>query len=86
MVTATVTSKGQIVIPAKIRRRHGIKAGVRFRITERGDKIVLQPLTKEYFEKMCGILRDDKKESLTEALLKERRSEREREERKWSKF
>ena len=39
----TATSKGQIVIPASIRRRLGIKAGTRIKIEEHGDEIILKP-------------------------------------------
>ena len=56
MIMATVTAKGQIVIPSKIRQRLKIKKGTKMCIVEKGDQIILQPLTGEYFEKMAGIL------------------------------
>ena len=39
MVTTTVSSKGQLVLPAEIRRRDGIKPGQKFEIerVERGE-------------------------------------------------
>ena len=83
MNTAIVTTKGQIVIPSKIRRRHNIKSGTKLCILEKGDQILLQPLTDEYFEKMAGIL--NTKGKLTKALLEERARDKELEERKWSK-
>jgi len=39
----TLSSKGQIVIPLKIRQRHGWKPGVCFSIIVEGDTIVLRP-------------------------------------------
>ena len=50
MTTIIVTTKGQIVIPSKIRRRHNIRRGTKLCILENGDQIVLQPLTSDYFE------------------------------------
>ena len=83
MVTAIVTSKGQIVIPSKIRRHFNIKTGTRLCIIEKEHEIVLQPLTEEYFEKAAGIL--GTKGKLTQAILQERRNEKEKEAKKWSK-
>ena len=78
MTTAIVTSKGQIVIPSKIRRRLNIKKGTKLCIVEKGDQLILQPLTEDYFEKMAGIL--NTKGKLTKAILEERTKEKELEE------
>ena len=53
----SVTVKGQVVIPAKIRYRLGIKKGSKFHVEERNGEIILRPLTKEYFQRMSGILK-----------------------------
>ena len=84
MIMATVTAKGQIVIPSEIRQRLKIKRGTKLCIVEKGDQIILQPLTGEYFEKMAGIL--NTKGKLTKAILNERKKEKELEKNKWSKF
>ena len=52
-----VTIKGQVVIPAKIRHRLGIKKGSRFHVEERNGEIILRPLNRDYFKKMSGILK-----------------------------
>lgn len=83
MDTAVVTTKGQIVIPSKIRRRHNIKSGTKLCILEKGEQILLQPLTAEYFEKMAGILNTRGK--LTKALFEERAKDKVLEEKKWSR-
>lgn len=83
MTTAVATTKGQIVIPSKIRRRHNIKRGTKLSIVEKGDQIVLQPLTEEYFEKMAGVL--NTKGKLAKTVLKERAKEKTMEEKKWSR-
>ena len=56
MTTAVVTSKGQIVIPSKIRRRLNIKRGTKLYIEERDDELILKAVTPAYFEKIAGVL------------------------------
>jgi AbrB family looped-hinge helix DNA binding protein len=56
-MNATFTSKGQLVIPAKLRRKHKIEAGTKVRILEdRFGRIVLQPITDEYIRRVRGML------------------------------
>jgi AbrB family looped-hinge helix DNA binding protein len=56
-LSGTVTSKGQLVIPAELRRKNGIKAGtkVHFLEDELG-RIVLQPVTEEFIDRLTGCL------------------------------
>lgn len=77
MDTASVTSKGQLVVPARLRRRYGIKAGTKIRFIERPDGILFQPVTPEYIRSVCGMLSSDT--SVTADLLEERARDRERE-------
>ncbi len=77
--TSVVTTKGQLVIPAPMRRRHGIKRGTRVCLIEEGDKIVLRPLTSDYFQKAAGMLGTGGK--ALKALLDEHARDRERENR-----
>ena len=44
MITTVMTTKGQIVIPSKIRRKLNINTGSKLYIEERGDEIVLKPV------------------------------------------
>jgi len=76
MTTTVVTSKGQIVIPSKIRRRLSIKKGTRLSIEEKGDELIIRTVTAAYFEKMAGTL--PTKGRLTHLLLKERTKDREK--------
>jgi len=56
-MSATVTSKGQLVIPAALRRKHMIAAGTRVKILEdQFGRIVLQPDTDEYISRVRGFL------------------------------
>jgi AbrB family looped-hinge helix DNA binding protein len=77
METGIVTIKGQVVIPSKMRRRLGIGKGARVCFIERDDDIVIRPLTKDYFEKMAGVLRTRGK--LSKSLLTARQEDRIRE-------
>ena len=81
---ATVTSKGQIVIPAKLRRRFGIRKGTRVSFIEEDHRLVLQPLTEEYIDSIWGSLKGGP--SLTDALQEARRRDFESEERKIQEF
>ena len=77
--TSVVTTKGQVVIPRRIRAKFHIKKGTRICFELGGGEIVLKPLTQEYFEKMAGILGAGGK--ATKALLDERVKDRQREDR-----
>ena len=78
METATVTSKGQLVVPARIRRKYGIKPGTKICFIEQNREILFQPVTKEYIRGVCGMLKS--KTSMTQELLRERARDLEREE------
>lgn len=80
MDTFAVTVKGQIVIPARIRRKMGIKRGTKICFIDKGDEVVLKPLTREYFKKMAGFMKTEGR--LTKALLEERAKDREREDKR----
>ena len=82
MTTATMTAKGQIVIPSRIRKHLNLTKGTRLCIIEKGDTVILKPLTEGYLDRIMGMLKGS---NLTEELLKERRREREREDKQWSK-
>ncbi len=79
MTTTIVTAKGQIVIPSRIRRKMNIEQGTKLYIEERGDELVLKPVTPDYLEKLSGVLKTEGK--LSKALLKERAQENFRKER-----
>ena len=56
-VSATFTSKRQLVVPAELRRKHGIEAGTRVKFLEdQFGRIVLQPITEEYIDRLMGCL------------------------------
>lgn len=71
--SSTVTTKGQLVIPAKLRRKYGIRKGTRVVFLEEGHRLILQPLTKEFIAGLRGSLRGSK---ALEYLLAERKQDR----------
>ncbi len=73
MAIVKTLSKGQIVIPADIRKRYHIKPGTKIQIMEYGGIIYLIPPTENPINAACGIL--PSKPSLSEKLLKERKGE-----------
>ena len=77
METSIVTIKGQMVVPAKIRKKLGIKKGTKVAIIENQDSFTVRPLDKKYFEQFAGIL--PAKGKASKVLLEERRKDREHE-------
>jgi len=75
MDSVYVTTRGRIVIPARLRRKLGIKPGTKVCFIEHGSEILFQPLTKQYIRSICGILKDTT--SATAELLIERKKDRE---------
>ncbi|MFZ5880453.1 MAG: AbrB/MazE/SpoVT family DNA-binding domain-containing protein [Chloroflexota bacterium] len=71
------TVKGQIVIPAALRRKYGIKNGTKIIVTDIGDAIVLKPVTEQYLRNLQGSL---KGKGGLKTLVDERNKDREREE------
>ena len=76
METGYVTTKGQLVIPAKMRRKFGIKPGTRVNFFEEKDGIKIIPVTSETIKKNIGFLGSDGP-SLLKALKEEKKLERE---------
>lgn len=63
------TIKGQIVIPAPLRKKYGITEGTRIVITDNGLEIILRPITREYLKSLRGSLKGSK---ALEVLMEER--------------
>ncbi len=69
-----VTTKGQLVIPAKLRKKLGIRKGTKVAIQEEGLRIILQPITPEYIRSLRGSLKG--KPSALDYLLEQRKRDR----------
>lgn len=77
-MTVTVSAKGQLVIPAMLRKRYHIRPGSRIELLDTGRQIVMVPVpknAKDAFEASRGML----KGYSTKEFLQWRRRERRRE-------
>ena len=74
METSIVTSKGQVVIPSKLRRKYGIKNGTRIHFYEVNGEMRIVPVTPELIDKNIGLL--GTKGKLMRALLEDKKRER----------
>ena len=74
--TAVVSSKGQIVIPAKLRKRYRLGEGTTIVFQEERGRLVLEPSNFEAIYALQGSLREFPLEA---SLNEERRAERARE-------
>jgi AbrB family looped-hinge helix DNA binding protein len=53
-----VATRGRVVIPARLRRKLGIKPGTKVCFIERGSDILFRPITKQYIRSICGMLKN----------------------------
>jgi AbrB family looped-hinge helix DNA binding protein len=72
--TSTVTTKGQLVIPAKLRRKYSIHKGTQVAFLEDQGRLILQPITPEFIRSLRGSLQDGP--SALDSLLEDRKRER----------
>lgn len=71
MVTATLTSKGQVTIPKRVRKSLGLQSGDRIAFVIRGDsEVSLKPLNKSVDE-VFGKLHDPDQAPRTVEEMKE---------------
>ena len=66
----TLTERGQTAVPAKIRKRFGIRTGQKLEWTEDGSVIYLLPASRDPIKGFRG---SSKRSGLTDILLWERR-------------
>jgi AbrB family looped-hinge helix DNA binding protein len=52
-----VTSKGQLVIPAELRRKHAIRSGTRVRFEDTEGGIIVRPVSEDAIDRLYGILK-----------------------------
>ena len=57
---SSITVKGQIVIPTSLRRKYGIKPGTKIQIYDDGERIILKPVTDQFYRKLRGSLKGNK--------------------------
>lgn len=78
MSVATVSSKGQLVIPKEIRDILGIKPKQKVLLKVVKNHVEIEPLPENPVKSFCGIFKEGT--SLTKALLKQRKADKKHEE------
>ena len=78
VTTAVISSKGQIVIPAALRRKYRLKEGTVVAFREEDGHLVLEP---DPFAAVLALQGAFKGHNLEKMLMEDRRKEREREDR-----
>lgn len=58
METSILTTKGQLLIPKRIRNKYGIKAGIKVTFLETPQGVVIKPMDAAYFESFAGLYKD----------------------------
>ena len=59
METSVLTSKGQLLIPKRLRSKYGIKSGVKVAFIETPAGVILKPMDENFFNQFVGMLKDE---------------------------
>ena len=57
METSILTTKGQLLIPKRLRNKYGIKSGVKVVFEETPKGVLITPMNEQYFKSFAGILK-----------------------------
>ena len=79
METSILTSKGQLLIPKRLRMKYGIKSGVKVIFEETDKGVLIKPMNEQYFKSFAGILKGG---NLAEDMKKMKEEEKTLEEKK----
>lgn len=82
MQTSVLTSKGQLLIPVKLRKKYGMEPGVKMTFEETANGVIIRPVNEQYFKSLRGILSSTGK--LKEEMKAYKAGEQKREDHKMS--
>ncbi len=74
METVVMSTKGQVIIPARIRKKYGLKSGEKLIIEDGNSYIKMIPKTAD-LTKLCGILKGHLDSSSVRKQIEEMRKE-----------
>lgn len=86
MLETTMSTKGQVVIPAEIRRRRKLEPSAKFEVRDTEEGILLVPRQKHDWRRSRGMLKKYGDRSALDDWAEYKREERELEEAKWRRF
>ena len=69
------TVKGQVVIPAPLRKKYGITEGTKIVVIDTGNEILLRPITPQYLKNLRGSLKGT---GALQVLMDERKKDKAR--------
>jgi AbrB family looped-hinge helix DNA binding protein len=59
METSILTSKGQLLIPKRLRNKYGIKSGVKVAFLETPQGLVVKAMDENFFNQFVGMFKDE---------------------------
>lgn len=80
MLAVNTLSKGQVVLPASVRKKLGIEPGTRLAVTVRDNLVELRPLPKDPIRALYGCLKGPDGADIIREYQEEKRREIERDE------
>jgi len=81
-ISSKVTSKGQVVIPKRLRVKYGIRSSTAIRWVEKDQGILMVPESEDPIVEARGMLKGS---GILKAYLKEKRLEKQREDERFAK-
>lgn len=82
MENSILTSKGQLLIPKRLRDKYGIEPGTKVIFEETPDGVLVKPMNEQFFKQYIGVLKsngnlkDEMKQLKQEEILLEERKEK----------
>jgi AbrB family looped-hinge helix DNA binding protein len=81
-ISSKVTSKGQVVIPKRLRVKYGIRSATAIRWVEKDKGILMVPESEDPIVEARGMLKGS---GILKAYLKEKKLEKQREDKRFAK-
>ena len=81
-LSSRVTSKGQVVIPKKLREKYGIRSATAIRWIEKDQGLLMVPESEDPIVAARGMLKGS---GILKAYMKEKRREKKRENKRFAK-
>lgn len=81
MQSVRMSTKGQIIIPARIRKKYGLKKGEKLVFIEEKDSVIIKPRTK--LTDLCGSVKPEYSMEEADKMIEEMRKDDDERERQF---